>query len=41
VTAMTYFAGVGEGAWRQDGDGRPERLSVSDRDRARGARFGC
>jgi histidinol-phosphatase len=40
VTARTYFAGVGEGAWRQDGDGRPERLAVSDRDRARGARVG-
>jgi histidinol-phosphatase len=40
VTATTYFAGVGEGAWRQDGDGRPERLRVSDRDRARGARVG-
>ncbi len=37
---MTYFAGVGEGAWRQDGDGRPQRLAVSDRDRARGARVG-
>lgn len=40
VTGMTYFAGVGEGAWRQDGDGRPERLEVSDRNRARGARVG-
>jgi histidinol-phosphatase len=40
VTGTTYFAGVGEGAWRQDGGGRPERLAVSDRDRARGARVG-
>ena len=40
VTATTYFAGVGEGAWRQDGDGRPQRLAVSDRDRSRGARVG-
>lgn len=40
VTAATCFAGVGEGAWQQNGDGRPERLTVSDRDRARGARVG-
>lgn len=40
VAGTTYFAGVGEGAWRQHGDGRPERLTVSDRDRTRGARAG-
>jgi histidinol-phosphatase len=40
MTGRTHFAGVGEGAWRQDGDDRPERLRVSDRDQARGARAG-
>ena len=40
VTATTYFAARGGGAWRQRGDQRPVRLAVTARTRLRGATVG-